>query len=130
MSSEYLDAYKRPDPAAPTTYTAVESVLVAAIADFISGADQESLDVRCAERRRIVKHLLASASSRDGLEDDALRHLTPFIDMILQGLAARVRDGADLGELRRAVSVALRVWPEREGSCPASGKVVREASPA
>jgi hypothetical protein len=64
-------------------------------------------------RRLAVRQFLERAQAEGDLPAGLVpEDLACYIFTLIEGMAAQARDGASAEELRRMVSLALRVWPE------------------
>ncbi|WP_422744187.1 TetR/AcrR family transcriptional regulator [Mycobacterium sp. WMMD1722] len=68
-------------------------------------------DERQLGRSAIRQRLQQAQHDGDLTEADDLDALTDYMDLVLRGLSALARDGADRKALRAAADVALRAWP-------------------
>ncbi len=74
-------------------------------------SDPVLIDERQLGRDAIRKRLQQAHDDGDLPEDSSVAALTDYIDIVLRGLSAIARDGADPDAMRAAANVALGAWP-------------------
>lgn len=122
LYTERLDEDLARDLAAPTARDAIERLLRSSAEHFTAPGTPPGCLVmrepRLAERRRttsaaIRNRLYRAVTDGELTSTSEADEIAAFVDVVLAGMAARARDGADGAELHSAARCVDRIWPSR-----------------